>query len=116
MDTDTRSKTYQSEELEEVDVSVQFILNLLKSLWGEGTHGIMHTVHPPPTRENDEAFQQNLTARYLLQTQIGNPKSKLEHKTFSLKHSVWKHQELICVESFCRSGMCRGFKVTFLKF
>lgn len=59
-------RTDQSEEFEEVNVSVQFIFNLLQFLWCESAHGITNPVNSTPTWEDDEALKENLTAGDLL--------------------------------------------------
>lgn len=73
-------ETDQSEKFEEVEVSIEFVLNCLKTLRCENTHGIAHSIQAPTARENKEALKKSLTAGDVLQTEIRNSICKLRER------------------------------------
>lgn len=71
--------THQFEDFEEVDVSVEDVLDLLQPLLAQGTHGIADPMEPHATGKDDEALQQGLAAGYVFQLQVWDTVSKLEN-------------------------------------
>lgn len=70
--------THQSEDLEEVQISIKDVLYLLQPLLAEGTHSIADAVESHSTGEDDEALQQGLTARNVFQLQVWDTIGKLD--------------------------------------
>lgn len=60
------AKTDQPEELEKVDIGVEFVLNDLQPLWGEDAHGIANSVESTAAGENEESLQQGQAAGNVL--------------------------------------------------
>ncbi len=72
--------TNQAEKFEEVKIGVEFVLNDLKTLRGENTHGIAHGIQAPTARENKKALKKSLTAGDVLQMEIRNSICKLRER------------------------------------
>lgn len=69
--------TNQLEDLEEVQVGVEDVFYPLQPLLAQGAHGVADSVESHSTRENDEALQQRLAARYVLELKVRDPECKL---------------------------------------
>lgn len=71
--------THQFEDFEEVEVSVEDVLDLLQPLLAQGTHGVADPVEPHASGEDDEALEQGLAAGYVFQLQVRDTVGKLEN-------------------------------------
>ncbi len=90
--------TNQAEKFEEVKIGVEFVLNDLKTLRGENTHGIAHSIQAPTARENKETLKKSLTAGDVLQMEIRNSICKLRERVtdFKVKIKRWGELMLLC--------------------
>lgn len=56
------TSTHQPEDFEKVDIGVEFVLDDLQPLLGQGAHGIANSVEPAAAGENKESLQHVVVA------------------------------------------------------
>lgn len=71
------STTHQFEDFEEIQVSIEDVLDLLQPLLAHGAHGVADPVEAHATGEDDEALEQGLVAGYVFELKVWDTVGKL---------------------------------------